>query len=253
MCMYTAEVTRAAPYQVARKHLPYSSPGIEGKHAELSALVDIHPSLPVSACSSTSPSGAIDFGRELVPALKHPKTTNTSHLFLNTHIAFEHTIHRNNNSPSLLYPPLRKTYIPTYLTHPSPPIHPPTESMTSSDPSNPATLFPSTLISPTVTAALPSGYTLRPLQRNDFHAGFLDVLRVLTHVGDVTQAEFEAQFDQMKGAAGGYHILVILDGEEKIVGTGALVVERKLYVCLFFAFALVLFPWRSCFFGLVGD
>ncbi|TKA22856.1 hypothetical protein B0A50_07756 [Salinomyces thailandicus] len=99
--------------------------------------------------------------------------------------------------------------------------------MTSSDPSNPATLFPSTLISPTVTAALPSGYTLRPLQRNDFHAGFLDVLRVLTHVGDVTQAEFEAQFDQMKGAAGGYHILVILDGEEKIVGTGALVVERK--------------------------
>lgn len=89
-------------------------------------------------------------------------------------------------------------------------------------------LFSPSLIAPNVVSALPEGYTIRPLQRADFGLGFLDVLRVLTHVGDVTQPEFEARFDDMKQAAGGYHVLVILDGEGKIVGTGALIVERKL-------------------------
>lgn len=90
-------------------------------------------------------------------------------------------------------------------------------------------LFSPSLISPHVVSALPEGYTIRPLQRSDFAAGFLDVLRVLTTVGDVDKAEFENRFDEMK-AGSGYHILVILDGAEKIVGTGALIVERKLCV-----------------------
>lgn len=90
------------------------------------------------------------------------------------------------------------------------------------------TLFSTTLISPAVSQALPEGYTIRPLQRTDFDSGFLDVLRVLTHVGDVKKDEFETRFDEMKAGAGGYHVLVILDGDTKIVGTGALVVERKL-------------------------
>lgn len=89
-------------------------------------------------------------------------------------------------------------------------------------------LFSPSLISPNVVSALPEGYSMRPLQRTDFDYGFLDVLRVLTHVGDVTKEEFETRFDQMRAGAGGYHVLVILDGEGKIVGTGALIVERKL-------------------------
>lgn len=101
-------------------------------------------------------------------------------------------------------------------------------------------LFPASLISPTVAAALPEAYTIRPLQRGDYAAGFLDVLRVLTTVGEVSQADFEARFDEMKqkgsGGAVGNHVLVILDGEGKVVGTGALLVERKLYV-FFLAFA----------------
>lgn len=96
------------------------------------------------------------------------------------------------------------------------------------------TLFPTSLISPSVAAALPQGYTIRPLQRGDFAAGFLDVLRVLTTVGEVSQSDFESRFDEMKqtgsGGAVGSHVLVILDGEGKVVGTGALLVERKLYV-----------------------
>lgn len=89
-------------------------------------------------------------------------------------------------------------------------------------------LFSASLIAPHVVAALPEGYSIRPLQRNDFDNTFLDVLRVLTHVGDITRQEFEGRFDEMKAGAGGNHILVILDGMGKIVGTGALVVERKL-------------------------
>ena len=95
-----------------------------------------------------------------------------------------------------------------------------------SSPSDP--LFSPSLISPQAISALPEGYTIRPLQRNDYDNTFLDVLRVLTHVGDITKQEFEGQFDQMKAGSGGNHILVILDGEGKVVGTGALVVERKL-------------------------
>lgn len=105
-------------------------------------------------------------------------------------------------------------------------------------------LFSCALISPQVLSALPENYSIRPLERTDFEQGFLDVLRVLTQVGDITQEEFEQRFDEMKGStsdvqsatvagtmranAGGYHILVILDAEKKIVGTGALIVERKL-------------------------
>lgn len=89
-------------------------------------------------------------------------------------------------------------------------------------------LFSPALISPAVLSALPEGYLMRPLQRGDFDLGFLDVLRVLTQVGDVSKPEFEKQFDAMKAGASTYHVLVILDGEKKIVGTGALIVERKL-------------------------
>lgn len=55
----------------------------------------------------------------------------------------------------------------------------------SSDASTP--LFSSELISAEVVKQLPEGYGCRPIQRDDFHKGFLDVLRVLTTVGDVTE------------------------------------------------------------------
>lgn len=48
-------------------------------------------------------------------------------------------------------------------------------------------LFSTELISPEVLSVLPEGYQCRPIQRSDYHKGFLDVLRVLTTVGDVTE------------------------------------------------------------------
>lgn len=89
-------------------------------------------------------------------------------------------------------------------------------------------LFAPSWISPDVSAALPEGYVMRPLMRTDFDKGFLDVLRVMTVVGDVTKEQFEARFDEMKRSEGRYYVLVILDAEQKIVGTGAIVIESKL-------------------------
>lgn len=93
-------------------------------------------------------------------------------------------------------------------------------------------LFSSELVSPEVSAALPEGYRLRALRRSDFDSGFLDCLRVLTTVGDLDAAGFEKQYDWM-AATGTYYIIVVEDTsrtESPVVGTGALIVERKLYV-----------------------
>ena len=90
--------------------------------------------------------------------------------------------------------------------------------------------------------ALPDGYSIRPLQRTDPQAGVLDVLRVLTTVGDISDDAFATRFDYMRavnavddgrpdtkeGSGGTYYVLVVQNGEGKIVGTGAVVVERKL-------------------------
>ena len=90
-------------------------------------------------------------------------------------------------------------------------------------------LFSSNLISPVVAAALPEGYTARALRKSDYDAGFLDCLRVLTTVGDITEEAFAERFAWLSRQDGGYYILVIEDGG-RVVGTGALIVERKLYV-----------------------
>lgn len=89
-------------------------------------------------------------------------------------------------------------------------------------------LFPHSLICPEVAASLPSTYTIRALEKADLQRGFLDVLRVLTTVGDVSEERWNERFDWMNTQGkGGYYILVVDDGE-RIVATGALIVERKL-------------------------
>lgn len=91
-----------------------------------------------------------------------------------------------------------------------------------------AGLFTSDLISPTVAATLPESYTLRSLRKSDYARGFLDCLRVLTTVGDITEAQWDDRYEWMNTQGkGGYYLLVVDDGK-RIVGTGALIVERKL-------------------------
>lgn len=74
---------------------------------------------------------------------------------------------------------------------------------------------------------LPPGFTLRPLQKDDYARGYLDCLRVLTWVGDLSEREWAARYDDMARAEGTYYLLA-LEYEGRVVGTGSLVVERKL-------------------------
>jgi glucosamine-phosphate N-acetyltransferase len=89
-------------------------------------------------------------------------------------------------------------------------------------------LFSADLVSPEVQSAAPEGYKYRPLQRNDYANGHLDPLRDLAYIGDITEETWTERFDLMKSCPGTYYILVIEDASGKIVGTGTLVVERKL-------------------------
>jgi glucosamine-phosphate N-acetyltransferase len=57
--------------------------------------------------------------------------------------------------------------------------------------------------------------------------GFLGLLKQLTVVGDVGEADFAAQFARMR-AASNYYIVVLHDTvSDRIVGTGTLLVELK--------------------------
>ncbi|KAI4870146.1 acyl-CoA N-acyltransferase [Hypoxylon rubiginosum] len=88
------------------------------------------------------------------------------------------------------------------------------------------TLFSTSLISPEVVASFPDGFTIRSLERGDYSKGFLDCLEVLTWIGDTSEAEFIERYDEMIEAKGTYYFAVI-EHEGRIVGTGALVVEKK--------------------------
>jgi glucosamine-phosphate N-acetyltransferase len=90
-------------------------------------------------------------------------------------------------------------------------------------------LFAASLISDAVKNGLPNGFIIRPLSRDDYGKGFYDCLRVLTWVGDPTESQFHEQFDRMAAAKDTYFFTVI-EYHGRVVGTGCLVVEEKLYV-----------------------
>ncbi|KAK8040109.1 hypothetical protein PG993_008520 [Apiospora rasikravindrae] len=91
---------------------------------------------------------------------------------------------------------------------------------------SPAELFPASLIPADAAGAFPAGYRLRPLRRDDHAAGFVDCLSVLTWVGDMTEPEFHARYDDMAKSNGTYFYLVV-EHAGRAVGTGALVAEKK--------------------------
>lgn len=95
----------------------------------------------------------------------------------------------------------------------------------SSDADSP--LFSPSLLPTDALAGLPGGFTIRPLRRDDFERGYLDCLRVLTWVGDLSAEEWSRRYDEMAAARGTYYLLAV-EHEGRVVGTGSLVVERKL-------------------------
>jgi glucosamine-phosphate N-acetyltransferase len=107
--------------------------------------------------------------------------------------------------------------------------------MTASDPTTTTTnllLFPANLISPAAASSFPEGYTIRPLARDDYHRGFFQCLQTLTWTGDISEERFLKQFDMMKTSGQGWYYCVVIvnNATDRIAGTGAMAVERKLYV-----------------------
>lgn len=89
-------------------------------------------------------------------------------------------------------------------------------------------LFSASLIGPDAAAAFPAGFAIRPLQKGDYAKGFVECLRDLTWMAEVTEAEFNERYDEMDtGGKGPYYYLVI-EYEGRIVGTGLVLAEKKL-------------------------
>lgn len=89
-------------------------------------------------------------------------------------------------------------------------------------------LFSASLIAPEAVAAFPAGYEIRPLQKGDYAKGFIECLRDLTWMADVTEAEFNERYDEMDtGGKGPYYYLVV-EHAGRIVGTGLVLAEKKL-------------------------
>ena len=72
---------------------------------------------------------------------------------------------------------------------------------------------------------------VRQLQSNDYTLGFIDVLKQLTSVGNITESSFRDQFNKMKLSNGTYYQTVIVDksdaSHEKIIGSATIIIERK--------------------------
>ncbi|OLL22530.1 Glucosamine 6-phosphate N-acetyltransferase [Neolecta irregularis DAH-3] len=75
---------------------------------------------------------------------------------------------------------------------------------------------------------LPEGYTLRPLSSGDYQRGAVEVLKVLTTVGDFTEELYRERFDYWFKHNDTYYTIVVLNANDKVVGIGTLMIERKL-------------------------
>lgn len=69
---------------------------------------------------------------------------------------------------------------------------------------------------------------MRPLARGDYSKGHLETLKNLTTVGNVSEAAWTERYEWMRTSGrGGYYCLVVCDEQERVVGTGCVVVEKK--------------------------
>lgn len=75
--------------------------------------------------------------------------------------------------------------------------------------------------------SLPNGYTFREVEASD-HTNYVDTLRVLTSVGEVSAEQFAQLVATWKKAPEIYFPRVIADEHNNVVATGMLVVEQKL-------------------------
>ncbi|KAH7409679.1 glucosamine 6-phosphate N-acetyltransferase-like protein [Cadophora sp. MPI-SDFR-AT-0126] len=88
-------------------------------------------------------------------------------------------------------------------------------------------LFRSSLISPTIAESLAPTYILRSLRRSDHESGFLGCLQILTKVGSISEAAWNERYDWMATKGEGTYYIVVIEYQDKVAGTGSVIVERK--------------------------
>jgi glucosamine-phosphate N-acetyltransferase len=89
-------------------------------------------------------------------------------------------------------------------------------------------LFDQSLIPASVFEALPKDYNIRALMADDYERGVLEVLKVLTTVGDISKEQFLEQFAYWHKHNDQYFVVVITNESDAVVAVGSIVVERKL-------------------------
>lgn len=75
--------------------------------------------------------------------------------------------------------------------------------------------------------SLPTGYLIRPIKLSDYQR-YIDVLSVLTTVGNVSQSQFQELLGHWAAHPLIYFPRVIVDGEDNVVATGMILIEQKL-------------------------
>ncbi|KAK5993085.1 Glucosamine 6-phosphate N-acetyltransferase [Cladobotryum mycophilum] len=88
-------------------------------------------------------------------------------------------------------------------------------------------MFPASLISSETAVSLPEGFKIRPLEKGDYAKGFLECLRDLTWMGNLTEAEFNERYDEMSSLGKGPYYYLVIEHQGRVVGTGAVIVEKK--------------------------
>lgn len=89
-------------------------------------------------------------------------------------------------------------------------------------------VFDAEIIPANAVSGLKEGYSIRPLELNDYNEGVLDLLTVLTTVGPVSQDQFKELLEHWSTHNGTYFPVVITDQNHRVVACGTLIAERKL-------------------------
>ncbi|RKP32399.1 glucosamine-phosphate N-acetyltransferase [Metschnikowia bicuspidata] len=75
--------------------------------------------------------------------------------------------------------------------------------------------------------SLPEGYSIRPVKASDYQK-YIEVLSVLTTVGDVSESQFRDLLDLWAANPKIYFPQVIANAQDEVVATGMILIEQKL-------------------------
>ncbi|KAI5056042.1 hypothetical protein GOP47_0029563 [Adiantum capillus-veneris] len=71
------------------------------------------------------------------------------------------------------------------------------------------------------------GLRVRPLALSDYCKGFLDLLKQLTTVGEISSHEFAQRFEEIINAESSPYSIAVVEAQGHIVASGTLLIEKK--------------------------